>query len=408
MKLKNKLRSAMLATASFAVAFFITVSVAVASAFGGDYSKYQPNLFNNTGQDTFAITQMGGSQNGYIYDQYTYSSHVRQGLSRGWHVHNYIWMQTGSNQYQTQQMLNYFLPKVQTPKGSIVALDYEAGASGNVEANTNNILYGMRRIKAAGYTPMLYSYKPYLNAHVDVARVLAEFPNSLWVAGYQSGLSVSPNYAYFPSMNGVAIWQYSDYGGQQDLNVDLLGITNNGYTKNTNPQITQPVQQPKVTTPKSNNSNGVYVVKSGDSFWSIANKYNMSMYTLAANNGLSINSVIYPGQTLKVAGQAKAQTSKTSSVYTVKSGDSFWSIAQRYGMNMYTLASNNGLSINSTIYPGQQLKVNGSNASQKYTVQTGDSFWSIGQKFGKSMYTIASNNGLSINSIIYPGQTLTI
>lgn len=198
-------------------------------SYGGDYSKYQPSLYNNTGQDSFAISQIGGSVNGMIYDQGTYASHAAQAKARGWRFHTYIWDQTGSNQYQTQQMLNYFLTKIQSPYGSIVALDYEAGASGSVEANTDNILFGMRMIKQAGFTPMLYSYKPYLLAHVDLNRVLAEFPNSIWDAGYQNGLSVWPNYNAFPSMNGVAIWQYSDYGGQQDLNVDLTGITWNGY-----------------------------------------------------------------------------------------------------------------------------------------------------------------------------------
>ena len=203
--------------------------VKATTSYGGDYSKYQPSLCNNTGHDSFAISQIGGSINGYIYEQGTYGSHAQQAKNNGWRFHTYIWMQTGSNQGQTQQMLNYFLPRLQQPKGAIVALDYEAGASGNIEANTDNILLGMRTIKNSGYTPMLYSYKPYMNAHVDVNRVLAEFPNSIWVAGYQPGLSTTPNFGYFPSMNGVAIWQYSDYGGQQDLNVDLTGITWNGY-----------------------------------------------------------------------------------------------------------------------------------------------------------------------------------
>lgn len=198
-------------------------------SYGGDYSKYQPSIFNNTGQDSFAISQIGGSVNGYIYEQATYGSHAQQAKAKGWRFHTYIWMQTGSNQWQTQQMLNYFLPRLQQPKGAVVALDYESGASGNVEANTDNILSGMRQIKNAGYTPVLYSYKPYLLAHVNIGRVLAEFPNCIWVAGYQPGLSATPNFDYFPSLDGVAIWQYSDYGGQQDLNVDLTGITWNGY-----------------------------------------------------------------------------------------------------------------------------------------------------------------------------------
>lgn len=197
--------------------------------YGGDYSKYQLSLRNSTGQDSFAMSQIGGSNNGYIYTQPTYSSHAQQARRLGFRFHTYIWDQTGANQWQTQQMLNYFLPRLQEPKGAIVALDYEAGASGNVEANTDNILVGMRQIRNAGYTPMLYSYRPYLWAHVDVNRILAEFPNSLWVAGYQNGLSVWPNYNAFPSMNGVAMWQYSDFDGQQDLNVDLTGITWNGY-----------------------------------------------------------------------------------------------------------------------------------------------------------------------------------
>ena len=246
--MKHKLSKIVVAVLT--VAFFIGVNITSTSAngrqYGGDYSKYQPDLYNNTGKDSFAISQIGGSVNGYIYDQYTYSSHAQQAKQRGWRFHTYIWDQTGANQYQTQQMLNYFLTKIQAPYGSIVALDYEDGASGDVEANTDNILLGMRMIKQSGFTPMLYSYKPYLLAHVDVNRVLQEFPNSLWVAGYQTGLGIMPNYGAFPSMNGVALWQYSDYGGQQDMNVDLTGITNNGYTQNkpAAPKPAQPVKQP--------------------------------------------------------------------------------------------------------------------------------------------------------------------
>lgn len=307
-----------LLTVVLAAVFFIAGGATAANAsdryYGGDYSKYQTNVFNNTGHDSFAIDQIGGDVNGYIYEDWTYGRHAQQARNNGWRFHTYIWDQTGSNIWETQRMLNYFLPRLQQPKGSIVALDYEAGASWNVEGNTDAILTGMRQIRDDGYTPMLYSYRPYLMAHVDVNRVLAEFPNSLWVAGYQNGLSVWPNYANFPSMPGVAIWQYSDYCGQQDLNVDLTGITNNGYTQNTNPTITQPAQHP-ATTQKAQPqpSTNTYTVRYGDSWWAIANKYNMNMYQLASINGRSINSMLYPGQTLRIrANQQTAQQSKTS------------------------------------------------------------------------------------------------
>lgn len=332
MSLKSKFKHAL---AALGVAFLMvgvsTVSVnASQRLYGGDYSKYQTNLFNNTGHDSFAIDQIGGDVNGYIYNDWTYSRHAQQARNNGWHFHTYIWDQTGSNSWETQRMLNYFLPRLEQPKGAIVALDYEAGASWNVEANTDAILVGMHQIKNAGYTPMLYSYRPYLQAHVDVNRVIAEFPNSIWVAGYQSGLSVWPNFGYFPSMNGVAIWQYSDYGGQQDLNVDLTGITQNGYTNHSTGAYNAPkVQQSKPTQPGQNRSNQAvtYTVKPGDSWWSIANARGLNMYTLAAINGRSINSTIYPGQVLKLttgnntSHRATQPKSNSSNSWTDSLGD---------------------------------------------------------------------------------------
>lgn len=291
-------------TTSLAVAQPQKAEASVERTYGGDYSKYQPSLYNNTGKDSFAITQMGGSTNGYIYDQATYSSHIQQGNARGWRMHNYIWDQTGANQYQTKQMLDYFLSKVQTPYGSIVALDYEAGASGDVEANTNNIIYGMQLIKQAGFTPMLYSYKPYLQAHVDVQRVLKAFPNSIWIAGYQNGLSVWPNYNYFASMPGVAIWQYSDYGGQQDLNVDLTGITQNGYgsKKGQAPSASTPVAQPQQSKPQVITKGSTWTDSLGDTWHSESGTFTTNTWLnlrWGARTSSSRITTLAPGSTVK-------------------------------------------------------------------------------------------------------------
>ncbi|MGC6766938.1 GH25 family lysozyme, partial [Escherichia coli] len=80
----------------------------------------------------------------------------------------------------------------------------------DVNANTETILYGMRRIKQAGYTPMYYSYKPFTLQYVDYQRIIKEFPNSLWIAAYPSyEVTPEPLYNYFPSMDGIAIWQFT-------------------------------------------------------------------------------------------------------------------------------------------------------------------------------------------------------
>lgn len=202
---------------------------------GPDWSKYQgySGAFGY-GSDKFAIAQIGGTYGGTLITQATYNSQVASARNHGLRAHTYIWYGVGSSITNGRAGLNYFLPRVKTPKGSIVALDYEDGASGSKSANTAAILYGMRRIAAAGYTPMYYSYKPYTLSHVNYQSITKEFPNSLWIAAYPNYLvTKTPPYGMFPSLPGVAIWQFtSTYrAGGLDGNVDLTGITKNGYSQ---------------------------------------------------------------------------------------------------------------------------------------------------------------------------------
>jgi lysozyme len=220
----------------------------------------------------------------------------------------------------------------------------------------------------------------------------------LWVADYEQEL-VPDN----PVWNVWAAYQYTDSGsvpGIEDA-TDLDYYTSAAFVSSGG-STPQP-------TPSPGTSAVAYTVKPGDSFWRIATQFGISPYTLAAYNGLSISSTIYPGQILLVP-----VSSGTSAVaYTVKPGDSFWRIATQFGISPYWLAEYNGLSISSTIYPGQILLVplsrpSPGSSSVAYIVQRGDSFWRIATQFGISPYTLAAYNGLSISSTIYPGQTLFI
>lgn len=219
---------------------------------GTDWSKYQgySGVFGYN-SDKFSIAQIGGTYGGTLITQATYNSQIASAKSHGLRAHTYIWYGVGSSIANGRAGLNYFLPRVKTPKGSIVALDYEDGASGSKAANTNAILYGMRRIDAAGYTPMYYSYKPYTLSHVNYQQIVKEFPNSLWIAAYPNYLvTKAPPYGMFPSLPGVAIWQFtSTYrAGGLDGNVDLTGITKNGYSK----QPTTTIKAKKASYFKSN------------------------------------------------------------------------------------------------------------------------------------------------------------
>ena len=87
------------------------------------------------------------------------------------------------------------------------------------------------------------------------------------------------------------------------------------------------------------------------------------MHELAAANGKTIDDVIHPGDVLKIpGGTSKPSTGggSTQKTYTVKSGDSWWLIAEKQmgsGSKMHELAAANGKTINDVIHPGDVLKI---------------------------------------------------
>lgn len=258
---------------------------------GVDWAKYQgvSGVFGYS-SDKFVISQLGGTVNGSLYEQSTYPTQVASAIAAGKRAHTYLWGQFGSSKAQAKAMLDYMLTKVQTPKGSIVALDYEDGASGDKQANTDAILYALKRIKNAGYTPMLYGYLNYFNAHIYLGQVSKTY--KLWLGEYPDyNVTPKPNYNYFPSWENVALFQFTStyIAGGLDGNIDLTGITDNGYTKNDNPHTNTPaIDAGKVAekTPK-------HEIKAGD-------KVKVNFSAVHWSTGERIPSWV-KGQTYKIA-----------------------------------------------------------------------------------------------------------
>lgn len=424
MKIKRLLAGALL---SASLLLQSTAYAAVGDQ-GVDWSRYQgQNGIFGYSHDKFAICQIGGVNGGGIYGQTTYETQVASAIAQGKRAHTYIWYQVGGNASLGEQVLNTFLPQVQTPKGSIVALDYESGASADKQANTNAILHGMRMIKAAGYTPMYYSGKPYTVANVYVDQIIREFPNSLWMAAYPNyAVTPAPNYNVFPSMDGVAIYQFTStyIEGGLDGNIDLTGITDNGYTKNNNPKTETPAinqGQQADNTPKSDIANGNQVkVKFGANVWAtgeaIPSWVKGRTYDVAQVSGnrvllAGVNSWINKSDVEIVSvSSAPIQAPAAGGTYTVKSGDTLSSIAAKFNTSYQALASLNGISNPNLIYVGQVLRINGSasTGSVYYTVRVGDNLSAIASRYGTSYQSIAALNGLANPNLIYAGQTLKI
>ena len=161
------------------------------------------------------------------------------------------------------------------------------------------------------------------------------------------------------------------------------------------------------------NIEGTYTVKSGDSLWSIANRFGTTVAVLKELNNLNTNELSV-GQVLKLPGSTSSSESGiTSNTYTVKSGDSLWSIARKHNTTVSEIQKLNQLS-STLLQVGQVLKLPGSTSSSEsgvtsntYTVKSGDSLWSIANRFGVTVKELMDYNNLNSN-LLSIGQVLKI
>lgn len=420
--------------ALFLLPFFPTNVEAAKGDQGVDWAVYQGAQGKfGYGSDKFSVSQIGGYNAGGLYNQWTYSSQVASTIAQGKRAHTYIWYDTWGSMSIAKTTMDYFLPKIQTPKGSIVALDFEHGASSNKQANTDTILYGMRRIKQAGYTPMYYSYKPFTLQYVYYQQILAEFPNSLWMAAYPNyNVTPKPVWSVFPSMEGVAIYQFTStyVAGGLDGNIDLTGITDNGYNGAIKDDDGKVTVKPETTPPAIEAGQEANQTAKKDIEVGFKVKVNFSASTWATGqvipafikgNSYTVQEV--SGSKVLLGGVMSwinkkdveiVQTTNTTttantsvSTHVVKNGETLSGIASKYGTTYQNLANLNGLSNPNYIYVGQQLKVSGTaSASRSYTVRSGDNLSSIASKLSTTYQALAQKNGLSNPNLIYPGQNL--
>lgn len=385
---------------------------------GVDWAKYQgANGIFGYPHDKFAIAQVGGYYNGYFSDQWTYKTQVQYAIAQGKRAHTYIYARF-SNKQEADAMLDHYLPMVQTPKKSIVALDVEDGTP-----NTEAVLYALDRVQKAGYTAVLYGYKSFLLNHVDLARIAKQYP--LWLGEYPDyNVTPEPNYNYFPSFDNIGIFQFTStyIAGGLDGNIDLTGLTDVGYK---NGDAEKPVTKPDAVhqgivadnTPKKDIEAG-YTVKVNFSAktWSngtgIPSWVKGKSYQVIQTSGnkvllAEIMSWIDRSNVEILATAKQNNTQATTGMYTVRSGDSLSAIAVRFGTTVSALQSANNIRNANLIYPGQILKVSGqATIMSVYTVRIGDNLSTIASRLGTTVSHLQSLNGIRNANLIYPGQNL--
>ena len=138
----------------------------------------------------------------------------------------------------------------------------------------------------------------------------------------------------------------------------------------------------------------VYIVKKGDSLYSIAQKYNTTVDELKKLNGLTSN-IINVGQVLKLP---EKENIVDYDLYIVKKGDTLYKIANNYNISVNELKKINNLT-SDTLSIGDQLLVPIIDESDYtiYIVKKGDSLYSIAQKYNTTVDSIKKLNNLASN-----------
>lgn len=196
---------------------------------------------------------------------------------------------------------------------------------------------------------------------------------------------------------------------------------------------------PAAFQPAKPSAPAVYSIKRGDTISAIAGRFGLNTNAILKLNSLKPNTVIYPGQKIRLSGSAassapapaRAKSAPTAlansgASYTVKPGDTLGAIAARHNVRLTDIFSWNGLNARSIIYPGQKVKV-GSSAKAapaakpapapaapatapagSYTIRAGDTLSAIASRHGVKLANILAANRLSMTSVIYPGNKLVI
>ena len=241
-----------------------------------------------------------------------------------------------------------------------------------------------------------------------------------------SALGTNPNNMFMYTVkSGDTLYKIA-----QKYNTTVQAIVNLNYLKTNNLSVGQVLRIPETYTKESemmlpNYKN--YTVKKGDTLYSIARANNISVDTIMQDNSLTSNNLTV-GKTLKIRipstntieieecigpDYTPPSENQNTTTYTVKKGDSLYSIANRFNTTVQAISNLNNLKTNN-LSIGQVLKIPTSSSNTTpsqtgttYTVKSGDNLYAIARRFNTTVDAIKRKNNLKTNNLSI-GQKLII
>ncbi len=165
----------------------------------------------------------------------------------------------------------------------------------------------------------------------------------------------------------------------------------------------------------------VHEIQMGQTAWDIAAVYEVELDLLLRLNNLPDDPIVFPGDEIYVRPPDGATLPPPGpETHTVQEGQSAWSIAARYNLTLDELLNLNGLPPGVILQPGEQIVIRLAPGQEPpptrtptpmpttHQVQPGDSLWSIAIRYDLEIDELLALNDLVMESVIVPGQELTI
>jgi peptidoglycan DL-endopeptidase LytF len=230
--------------------------------------------------------------------------------------------------------------------------------------------------------------------------------------------TASATFGNYQVVSGDSLWSISN---KLRVGINDIRSFNNLTSDNVFPN--QILKIPSTSTTRIIN----HRVVSGDTLWSLSRSYGVSVDSIRAANNLTsdflrIDQVLIISVAVQnAAAPTPAPSTTTANTHTVASGDTLWSIAQRFNITVTALRSANNLT-GDIIHIGQVLTIPNAAADSQspapapspsvaaastYTVASGDTLWSIAQRFNVTVTALRTANNLP-GDVIHIGQVLII